>query len=117
MGEVMAEYPGVKVILTVHPGGPEGWSNSTELLMGFREDPSRYTDWNQHVINTVPKAQLLVHDATQGYKPIADFLGLPVPAGEYPYISRTAFYEATSHELEFNTRLKLHGCPNGQPVD
>lgn len=115
--EIMAEYPGVKMILTVHPGGPEGWANSTERLFGVRESPSIYTDWNQHVINTVPKDQLLVHDATQGYKPIADFLGLPVPAGEYPYISQTVLYADTTHEAAFNVRLKLFGCPNGQPVD
>jgi len=55
-----------------------------------------YTSWINEVKENVPKSQLLVHNAKQGWPPICDFLGLkdddcPSNRGEtYPRLNDTA---------------------------
>jgi len=49
-----------------------------------------YSDWLEHVKTTVPKDRLLVHNAKEGWKPICDFLGKPVPDCPYPRVNDTA---------------------------
>lgn len=116
--EMMAEYPDMKMILSVHPGGAEGWSNSTgELLVLVKESPEKYTSWNQYVIDTVPKDKLLIFNPTQGFKPLAAFLGVPEPQDPYPEIKQNILYQLTSREIEFGPRLEKEGCPDGQPAD
>lgn len=48
----------------------------------------RHNDWIRKVI---PKDRLLEHEASQGWKPICEFLGVSVPAEEveYPHVNDT----------------------------
>lgn len=43
-----------------------------------------YNAWTARVKATVPPEKLLVHEAKDGWKPLCDFLGVPVPEGPYP---------------------------------
>ena len=49
-----------------------------------------YEDWNEWVISKVPKEQLLVFNAKQGWKPLCEFLGKPIQSGDYPRAFNTA---------------------------
>ncbi|MFN8594325.1 MAG: sulfotransferase [Thermomicrobiales bacterium] len=50
-----------------------------------------YAAHNREVIETVPAARLLVFDVKQGWDPLCDFLGVPVPAGEpFPHVNDSA---------------------------
>jgi len=47
-----------------------------------------YKDWIEEVKKTVPSQRLLVYNVEEGWKPLCDFLGVPVPEGEpYPHIN------------------------------
>ena len=46
-----------------------------------------FEDWNAKVIATVPKEKLLVYDVREGWEPLCDFLGLPVPDEPYPRLN------------------------------
>jgi len=115
--DMMVEYPNVKMILTLHPGGPEGWLNSTKHMYGFAEPEEKYTSWNQHVLDTVPKDRLLVFSPTQGFEPLASFLGLPAPQAAYPHIILGQENVNASRQPEFNARLRSEGCPDGSSPD
>ena len=39
------------------------------------------------VQRAIPKERLLVYQVAQGWQPLCDFLGLPVPAGEFPRVN------------------------------
>lgn len=39
------------------------------------------------VQNTIPKERLLVFEAKQGWKPLCDFLGVPVPDTPFPHVN------------------------------
>ncbi len=54
-----------------------------------------FNDWTEEVKRTVPKERLLVFQAKQGWKPLCEFLGLPVPDGEFPRYSKSDL--ATRH--------------------
>merc|ERR1712187_847527 len=43
-----------------------------------------YHSWAAKVKSTVPPEKLLVHEAKDGWKPLCDFLGVPVPDEPYP---------------------------------
>ena len=43
-----------------------------------------YEDWNEFVQHKIPKERLLVFNAKQGWGPLCEFLGKPIPEGPYP---------------------------------
>ena len=48
-----------------------------------------YTDWVNRVKETVPAEKLLVFNVKQGWKPLCDFLGVPVPDTLFPRVNST----------------------------
>jgi len=49
-----------------------------------------YEDWEEYVKANVPADKLLVFNAKQGWKPLCDFLGKPIPEGSYPRAPNTS---------------------------
>ncbi len=64
------------------------------------------------MIATVPKDRLLIHQAKEGYRPICEFLGLPVPDEPYPRINDTASIQAGMRE----TVRRCYGIVFGVPA-
>ena len=61
-------------------------------LKGIFEDKGRavavYKEWIEEVRRSVPPEKLLVYDVKEGWKPLCDFLGVPVPEGRpFPHIN------------------------------
>jgi hypothetical protein len=67
------------------------WSN---LFKGKFEDKEfalkRFDDWTEEVKRTVPKEKLLVFEVTQGWQPLCEFLGKPIPSTPFPRVNDTA---------------------------
>jgi len=58
-------------------------------VQGFHPDIKEnrvqfYEDWNEFVQHKIPKDRLLVFNAKQGWGPLCEFLGKPIPDGPYP---------------------------------
>ena len=61
-------------------------------LQGKFEDREKavavYMEWIEEVKRTVPAEMLLVYNVKEGWKPLCDFLGVPVPEGKaFPHIN------------------------------
>jgi len=113
--ELAAAYPQAKVILSRRD--PEEWWESTQATIFARDisDPPAST-WdlmakttvyslfngrmhdrdhmisvferhNEEVRRTIPAERLLVYEASQGWAPLCEFLGLPMPAEEMPKVN------------------------------
>ena len=54
---------------------------------GAEESSKFYEGWNKEVIRTVPEDRLLIFNVKQGWKPLCDFLNLPVPATPFPHVN------------------------------
>jgi hypothetical protein len=124
--ELLAKYPDAKVILTTrdaekwfescaatvfseeHRARFEGNPLMAEFFeltvfgdLGDRlGDRAKMVDyfnaWNQAVIDEVPADKLLVYRAGDGWEPLCEFLGVPVPAEPYPRVnSREEMTERT----------------------
>jgi hypothetical protein len=124
--ELVARYPDAKVILTSrdpdkwfesvsatiysepHRARFEGNPMMKEFFeltvfgdlgdrLGDRAKMVEYFNaWNQAVIDEVPAGQLLVYTPGDGWGPLCDFLGVPVPAAPYPRVnSREEMTERT----------------------
>ena len=125
--ELMAAYPDAKVLLTLHPKGPDAWYESTIDTIYFTENRwqfkvleittpfgrkfgqlSRRLIWQrshrgtmddraraiahykQHIEEVkaaVPADRLLIFSVDQGWEPLCRFLGVPVPAGDFPNVN------------------------------
>ncbi len=68
-----------------------------ERRLGNREKMVEYFNtWNQSVIDQAPAERLLVYKAGDGWEPLCDFLGVPVPPEPYPRVnSREEMTERT----------------------
>jgi hypothetical protein len=70
--------------------GPAGafFRSFTGPVAGHLNDRSFLIDFfhrhNEEVLATVPAERLLVYEAGQGWEPLCEFLGVPVPTGPYP---------------------------------
>jgi hypothetical protein len=125
--ELHAAYPEAKVLLTLHPRGPEAWYDSTMDTIYFTEvrwqfkvlaavvpfmrkfgNMSRKLIWErahkgsmrskakalkeyethiEEVKAAIPADQLLIFTVDQGWGPLCDFLGLPVPNTPFPNVN------------------------------
>ena len=59
-----------------------------------------YTDWIEHVKQTVPKEKLLIFNVKEGWKPLCEFLDVPIPDTPMPRVNDTA---------EFHARFRMIG--------
>jgi len=59
----------------------------------------------EKVIATIPAERLLIFEARQGWEPLCDFLGVPVPDEDFPRTnSREEFWEHVSKAREISDR-------------
>ena len=64
-------------------------------LYGVYDDVELYHRHNEHVRKVVPKDQLLEFNPKDGWEPLCEFLGVPVPTDEhgrktkYPHVNDT----------------------------
>jgi hypothetical protein len=63
-----------------------------------------YEAWTDHVVRTVPADRLLVFDVADGWAPLCDFLGVPVPDVPYPRRNDRAEMRRVLRALEFGSR-------------
>jgi hypothetical protein len=60
-------------------------------LKGVFEDRNKtievYREWIEEVKKTVPAERLLVYQVKEGWKPLCDFLNVPVPDRPFPHIN------------------------------
>ena len=60
-------------------------------LKGVFEDREKtigvYKEWIEEVKRTVPPERLLVYDVKEGWSPLCEFLGVPVPDNPFPHIN------------------------------
>ncbi len=115
-------YPKAKVVLSVRD--PEKWFASTQntilnpAVMGFHEargtlpmveaigwgsDPrlrdrdfmlALFERHTEDVRRAIPAERLLVYRVSDGWEPLCDFLGLPVPEAPYPQVNSTDEFRA-----------------------
>lgn len=118
--ELAEAYPQAKVILTLRD--PEAWFRSTQATIFAREmtgdDPWQrmvqkvigalfdqqmhdkdrlievYNRHNETVQRVIPAERLLVYEVAQGWEPLCDFLGVPVPSEPMPKVNSTDDFQA-----------------------
>ena len=63
------------------------WNSWSAVEAGKETAVEFFEEWNQLIIDSVPKERLLVFDAREGWDPLCNFLGLPVPDEPFPRIN------------------------------
>jgi len=93
--QLTGAYPNARVLLSVRD--PESWGRSIrETAWGTRNDgpPGRLIEGmerhNEAVRRGVPRGRLLVWSAGEGWEPLCEFLGIPVPDVPFPHVGAGA---------------------------
>jgi len=118
--EVSDHFPKAKVVLTVRGRADwyESMARTIALTMDDTNDPRSfgvavigrgvfggrfanrdhaidvYEAHNSAVEAALPPERLLVYEVSQGWEPLCDFLGVPVPADAFPRTNSTAEFRA-----------------------
>lgn len=64
---------------------------------------------NEHVIATVPSDRLVVYEPGDGWEPICEALGLPVPAEPYPHVNTRAQFLQRREERQAERAAEQDG--------
>ena len=59
---------------------------------------------NEEVLATIPAERLLVYQAGQGWEPLCEFLGVPVPMEPYPFENSRAEFIGRVSSLQPDRR-------------
>lgn len=143
--ELAAHYPEAKIILTIrdpekwfesgsatvfspeHRARFEGNPLMAEFfrltvfgdLEGSLGDRAKMVDyfnaWNQAVIDEAPAERLLVYRTGDGWEPLCDFLGVPVPAEPYPRVNSRE--EMTERTEQLDDRNGDHTPPGPEVLE
>jgi len=66
-----------------------------------------YSDWITEVQATVPKDKLLVFNVKEGWQPLCDFLGVPVPNEPFPRVNDTKTFRFRVKMMRIITTIPL----------
>ena len=68
----------------------------------LEESTKFYNQWIEDVKATVPKERLLIFNVKQGWKPLCDFLGVPIPANNqpFPHVNDTQHFKVVINVLQ-----------------
>ena len=145
--ELLVAYPDAKLVLTLHPKGPEAWYDSvletiyfTQTMWQFKvlealtpfgrkmgamctrliwqrghggsmsERSKAIAYYAQHVEAIkaeVPPDRLLVFTVTQGWEPLCEFIGAPVPATPFPNVNDRAAFQKVKRGMAIGAYVIL----------
>ncbi|KAK8061465.1 hypothetical protein PG994_007831 [Apiospora phragmitis] len=109
--ELVALFPDVRVVLNTRPsvrwipGILTGFERSVdELLVANGREPGRYGSfildlYQNDIIKSVPKEQLLVMEVKDGWPPLAQFLHKPVPDEDFPRVNEKAAFDRQARSI------------------
>lgn len=60
----------------------------------------RFIEHNEEVKRTVPADKLLVFEVKQGWEPLCEFLGVPVPDEPFPHVNDTQSFMEMFRDAE-----------------
>ena len=78
---------------------------------GEEEAVQFYNQWVEEVKRVVPKERLLIHQAKEGWEPLCNFLGLPIPDNPYPRVNDTAQVASTMRKIKIISYVVIVGFP------
>ncbi|TRY78757.1 hypothetical protein TCAL_09467 [Tigriopus californicus] len=70
-----------------------------------------FEEWVESVKECVPKDRLLVFEVKEGWKPLCQFLDLPIPNVPFPRLNDTASMAQTHSNLEYLANAIVFGIP------
>ena len=78
---------------------------------GVEASSEFYKSWNEEVIRSVPEDRLLVFNVKQGWKPLCDFLGLPVPSKPFPNVNDSKNFQKVIRNIKVSGFLLIYCLP------
>ena len=70
-----------------------------------------FNNWVAKVKETVPEDRLLVFSVKEGWSPLCNFLGMPIPDGPFPNTNDTKMMKARFRTIKIISYLVVVGLP------
>ena len=80
---------------------------------GLEDSIKFYKKWNEEVKRVVPKERLLIFNVKEGWKPLCDFLQVPVPASNqpFPHVNDTKEFQRVIQIFKFGGIICVYILP------
>ena len=78
---------------------------------GRAESVKYYQEWIEDVKNTVPEDRLLIYNIKDGWKPLCDFLNVPIPDSPFPFLEDTSVSRKGRDKLKLISYITLFTLP------
>ena len=78
---------------------------------GRAESVKYYQEWIEDVKNTVPEDRLLIYNIKDGWKPLCDFLNVPIPDSPFPFLEDTLVSRKGRDKLKLISYITLFTLP------
>ncbi|XP_039249041.1 uncharacterized protein LOC120326765 [Styela clava] len=83
------------------------WPETVEII-----SKQTYRRHNAHVVHSCPKNRLLVYNCKEGWEPLCEFLGKPVPLTRFPWINKGGEIAHLMWEAPFLKRARKEMITN-----
>jgi len=72
---------------------------------GSEESVELYNQWLEEVKQTVPKDRLLIFNGKQGWKPLCEFLEVPIPENPFPHENETKVFRKFLWRIDIVSKI------------
>jgi hypothetical protein len=72
---------------------------------GSEESVELYNQWLEEVKQTVPKDRLLIFNVKQGWKPLCEFLEVPIPENPFPHKNETKVFRKFLWRIDIVSKI------------
>jgi hypothetical protein len=77
-----------------------GWHPEDSATHDREEMIARIDAHNQEVKSSIPRARLLIYEVAQGWGPLCEFLGVPIPDVPFPRVNAAEDFRTMSEAVE-----------------
>jgi hypothetical protein len=75
----------------------DGWKPAYKKMEEMIADDAllakNYEEWTEHIKKVIPKEHLLIFNVKEGWKPLCEFLDLPIPTEPFPNVNDTQSFK------------------------
>lgn len=111
---LIGSYRASQLVERISSTPPKGFKKGMFEVVGSSKEETVefYNKWNDEVKRTVPADRLLVFNVKQGWKPLCDFLGVPVPNDiPFPNVNDTKSMNKMMIRMKTAAVVVVYGLP------
>ena len=111
--KLVGQYDNMQTVTRISSHPPKGFSKGMfpTIADGPEASTEFFNKWVAEVKRSVPKDRLLIFECKEGWKPLCDFLDLPIPDEPFPRVNDTAQLLGALGNIKRTSYAFVYGLP------